>query len=924
MSRLHVLQEKLQGLAESELVNQFVIPLLKTMGYHSVTFHGGPSEGGKDVIAWGKDKFDNTELCVAQVKLYKPTGKARDERSLSEIVTQLSQAAEKTVPYTDGQEYRPKDILFITPFVIDTRALESRFEGYQAIRHRVTIMDGAKLSQLVNDKLPAEAATLTGSYVALGTAIKAQLNNQVLLSALQYGKTKRLNQIFTDIDFFVGRVSTRLLFQTDFSPSAVSVDASEKEWRAYQRLNDISRRSLGVSILLEGIEEVQANVEHEENLRSAYIDKLASIEADLRRAQEVREQKTRSFTEAAADLARSVPELADARKRLDGLFAQRKALPAPPKQRKVRGASAGAKSPHAALNSEIAKLETLIKHLEAPLEKERLEQESAVDRVLKVSRSREELQRGEPKPLAFRFTLNGPGLSVALKAKGDLIRGEIQRFNAESPSATELRDFLLQCGDLFRKTDAVLAEASIRKAVGISEGHRLHVGDPNTRMQIPLQLLFDTRLNLCVLGEAGAGKTTSLQICASHRSDSAQFNDLVIFAPLARLIRLWRDESGPNPDRIPNSAKLEEGIATYIQSLDVKLSESDLADSFATGGGLVLVDGIDEAIKDAPALPLIIQKFAERFPKVQVITSSRMTGSYVDDIPFLGITLLPFTDEQLHRFVAQWFEGQVNGAEYVDNIRRHLARHPDVSAIVRNPLLATTLCTLAEHDVPLPESEVRLYEERMRLLLGHYDIHKAISRISSQRTDLETAAKKIALYLHTNRRRDAEKGELQSVLVSVMDLVNRPRVAEVLVSELIDPCNVLVPMTDDGRVGFGHLRYQEYLVALECTTNRAIEVVQYLPDEWWRGALVLFARMNSSLRWLLEQVVEAMSVGASYPTLRAMSDVFPRRLREEYVALINQHLKLDRFLDSRHESSIAGDFSDDDFDDVLDDDEDDA
>jgi hypothetical protein len=273
--------------------------------------------------------------------------------------------------------------------------------------------------------------------------------------------------------------------------------------------------------------------------------------------------------------------------------------------------------------------------------------------------------------------------------------------------------------------------------------------------------------------------------------------------------------------------------------------------------------------------------------------------------------------------VVQWFEGLDKGDEYVGNIRHHLTRHPEVTAVVRNPLLATTLCTLAEHDVPLPESEVRLYEERMRLLLGHYDIHKAISRISSQRTDLETAAKKVAMYLHTNRRRDADVGELQSVLVSAMDLSSRSRVARVLVSELIDPCNVLVPMTDDGRVGFGHLRYQEHLVALECTTNRAIEVVQYLPDEWWRGALVLFARMNSSLRWLLEQVVETMSMRSSYPTLRAMIEVFPKRLRDEYLTVMNQHLRLDQFMDPRDGSSIEDDLPDDDFDEVFDDEEDD-
>jgi hypothetical protein len=49
-------------------------------------------------------------------------------------------------------------------------------------------------------------------------------------------------------------------------------------------------------------------------------------------------------------------------------------------------------------------------------------------------------------------------------------------------------------------------------------------------------------------------------------------------------------------------------------------------------------------------------------------------------------------------------------------------------------------------------------------------------------------------------------------------------------------------MTEDGKVGFGHLRYQEYLAALEIQSNRAINIIEYMDQEWWRGVLVFSHR----------------------------------------------------------------------------------
>ena len=63
-------------------------------------------------------------------------------------------------------------------------------------------------------------------------------------------------------------------------------------------------------------------------------------------------------------------------------------------------------------------------------------------------------------------------------------------------------------------------------------------------------------------------------------------------------------------------------------------------------------------------------------------------------------------------------------------------------------------------------------------------------------------------------------------------------------------------MTEDGKFGFGHLRYQEYLVAQELLLNRGIDLISLLADPWWRGAFVLFAQMNENVHWLIEEAVQ--------------------------------------------------------------------
>jgi hypothetical protein len=200
---------------------------------------------------------------------------------------------------------------------------------------------------------------------------------------------------------------------------------------------------------------------------------------------------------------------------------------------------------------------------------------------------------------------------------------------------------------------------------------------------------------------------------------------------------------------------------------------------------------------------------------------------------------------------------------------------------------------LEENGVPLPDSELRLYDERMRLLLGHYDVHKQISRITSQRHDLERISQKIAFHFQISGRREEDRDILYKIAFqSLKNSISKEK-SDIVVDELIDPCNILVPMTEDGKFGFGHLRYQEYLTALELRNNRGIQIAPLLKQEWWRGVFILFSQLDDNIEWLINSAVISDGLRGCEATIKAMIDIKPNSEREKLYHLLDMHKTLD-------------------------------
>jgi len=375
-----------------------------------------------------------------------------------------------------------------------------------------------------------------------------------------------------------------------------------------------------------------------------------------------------------------------------------------------------------------------------------------------------------------------------------------------------------------------------------------------------------------------------------HREDSS--DKLIFWIPLAGLVQnclslgdlsaCWLQED------------FEKSIHSYLHHIGIQVDLDEFLLTLKTRKVVFLFDGIDEAIKPAPSLPKTIGQLAEKYKdNIQVIVTSRMSGEYLNEIPFFAITLLPFTPEQRDRFIAQWFQNDPDPG-VIERIKKHLEKNQAIADIITNPLLATTLCVLAKHKLPLPRTEINMYNDRIKLLTGHYDNMKNIlSRVTVTPQTLELFAQKLAFYFHYNTIREAYMSDLQVDIRKITQNEIDADEAKIALRELADPCNLLVPMTEDGKFGFGHLRYQEHLAAKELVSNRGIEILPMLKQEWWYGVLILFARMNQKLLWLIKAMGDQQECSNYQQILEAMIATRPKAEQINLEDLFKKYLILE-------------------------------
>lgn len=869
------IEAKAKEIDENDFTKTYLLPLFKTLRYDKVDFYGGFDEKGKDIIAWERDRFESISLTVAQVKYYKPTARAGDKSAFGAVVTQLQQAFEKEVPFTDGNKYLPASIILITPFIIDTRALETRFEVISNLKNaRIKVLDATELAKLLAKNLPELTNEIVGKQSVCNSATLNTLTNIDLKNALNSSNLREISDIYCDLDFAVGKTTSRLFFSFEFMPQKKLVTVTINDWQRFSDISKSCENVFGAKLISDELSKIEKRFRDIlvlNNKINERVDKLQEKIAALGIEEFIDAIIDRGLLERSDDIRDIVLEM---HRRRNKYNSTEKKLADSYKLYLI-----DTKNNIYQLISNQSKIDsdglvTLLRNFESvQRDYEKLE--------VKIIN---ELSKRKPETLEVAF--DGTLLSKKLKEKQSHLQEMLSSLELENTDIEQTSRIVEECFIILREADSVLSHSTVADFIGISRDQVYRPVSSMDRISVSVHKLFQTRNSFVLYGEAGAGKSTTLQTY-TRKLISDVPSRLVYYIPLSKA---FNSVASQVVDDVDYGNKIVEAIIKYLETIGISTNCAIFAEQLKGGNCILILDGIDEVIEKVPWIIKGITTICERFPKSQMLLSSRLTGNYIDQIPFFSLTLLPFTDPQRHKFFTLW----LNDQSKVVRLEQHLSENPELNEIVRNPLLATLLCSLADHEAPLPDNEIKIYEERMNLLLGLYDIHKKSVRISSHSSDLWRVARKTAYILHAYEKRHAKREFLLSELCERLEGKVQPEIIRNAFSELIDPCNILVPMTEDGQIGYGHLRFQEYLAACELQSNRGVSPIHFLKKPSWKGALVLFSKMTDDIEDIIAQLAEKDSLTRYIDILSLMLEVRPLKERQALMEIIQQHVELDK------------------------------
>lgn len=912
----------LQSLSEADLTRQVLQPLLLKSGYHKVEYHGGVYEEGKDMICHRVDEFGDQVLTVIQVKKYRETVGAKAADTFSELVTQLQQAIEKPIYCLEG-EVKPDSVVFITPYSINARSLASRFEKYDSLKNRgMKIIDGPKLVVMILKNMPEYVAKHLPGYVIeagfksgrLLELMRKLLDNSPLMAALRSSSHVAVRDFYTDIDFSLGKGTTKSFFET----AAVSGDPhlgvtlNRHEWNALKEIDRVVKASYGFSLILQSYSEIESSAGNDWDQYQKYKDsrgnyQLVKIKVreqgeefseicritkqrvskaklhlkdcidDINECSEQLRCKRLELGEAcdSVEVSEMLKEMEELKERAACL--ERCANVEPHSinviisamLRSVRNVSEDGvvdiEASRLAWFTQLSLIEEVC-GVDSGVYLEKFREYEANERLLAQWESSEWANAQVPEPEQFHPTLDVGALSKRLESVKCEIVGKIADFRRGEPSSNALRAFIVKCQQQLAVVDVLFANKTIADALGVASGQA--TTPSQCRLEMSIQRVFATRVSLAVLGDAGAGKTTSLQMYAMRLSEDSELCNDWMFIPLGRMVSSFGNSSLTNSSTAIEN--IEAAICRFLQVLGLDIDGHAFQMWLRERPRVLLLDGVDEAIRYAPWVTGGIAALAEKYPGTQIVVSSRLSGMGIGErLPIMAVTLLPFNDRQQEAFIRA--RCGASEMKVADVVMRHVKTHGVIREVIRNPLLATVMCEIAMVGMDLPLSEVRLYGDRMSLLTGTLDTHKLVpTRVTTRQDDLIMIASKIAFWLHTEACREEGREVLYQIASERCQPGITAKAACRAVDELADVCEVLVPMTGDGKLGFGHLRYQEFLVACEMTRQQWRDLYKYLDSEWWHDSFVLFAQMYDRLDKMFVDIAENGLLGKSRRVVESM------------------------------------------------------
>jgi len=365
--------------------------------------------------------------------------------------------------------------------------------------------------------------------------------------------------------------------------------------------------------------------------------------------------------------------------------------------------------------------------------------------------------------------------------------------------------------------------------------------------------------NLVIVGVPGSGKTTLLKHLALKTCKENLDKQERICVPV--------------PITLRELSESEKDLRGYIEVVFEKYHfpkakefvESDLN----KGKCVLLLDGFDELAtkKRQEKIVAEIREFIEKYPRCQIIVTSRIAGYHEELSSFTKLELLEFDDKQIEQFIENWF-GETN-QEKAQSMYRAIKENEQIKKLARNPLIIAIIAIIYEEDEELPQKRAKLYERCVEVLLSKWDVQKKLkNRYPAEKK--EFILRRLALYAHNNNKRVLTEPEvIQELLRYFPHIWLRKEDAKSFLDEIWQRSYLLRQIAMDS-YDFLHLSFQEYFTALELR-ERGDEgiaiVIEHLLEPWWEEPTLLYAGLSKDATTLIRRIQDEVPEDIFYSNL---------------------------------------------------------
>lgn len=790
--------KKLCEMKEDDFTKEIIKPLFESMGFEKVEFNGGPYERGRDLIAQRRmPPKREMYLVYVQSKKIGNSQNVNDSAKISSLIHQLRQCCKKGVTDHEGKTVYPDDVYLACPENLSNRFMEELEEQFFNDPKRILPYDGAKIIADIKEFNPSLLEKLVDIEGSLVGRPDFNLVNSELVSALKSNNESGLKDFYSDLSFFVGTFDSNLLFHLDINFQRQKINFCESDWpRVKEEVYEV-QKAHELSLFTEDLKTVEDRFEKE---KEAY-----ESEENLKRIADCKSIQA-SCNEYDILINKS----------LDLLSATLTRLTLSPKT-VLEGDEACVKEVYSTMRGLVAdysdeRVPDI--HFDKESKYSKFYEESQHLSLLLTSRERlkENLGNIENKVVSEPFytaSINSDAITRKIEWYREKYFSSVDDVNSGRLGAVELKGFLKETEKALSFINKLRDEQFFLSQLVRFDGDRKH----QDRVSISPKEIFSTGHDIAVYGGAGVGKTTTLYAYVDMQYENGADN--LIIVPLNKIVDRYREIQREAKGKDFFKDNLLEKLVLMSKGVFPSAEHLEEASRILARDLTLVLDGLDEVYSSIPAIIPAISSFKKKNPRSQLIISSRDCVSYLNDIEFLGITLLPFTEDQLKKFVVGWLKDPKKSSKLVESIESR-----GLYEYIKTPLLATITCSLVERGISIPATEYEIYAERLRLLTGEYDTHKRIERQKNKGEVLRRCAIKIGFYFHQQGVRGLGESKIINFLSMSLGENYEERLLVSSFEELVDPCGVMAyePLTNT--YTFGHFRFQEYLASEELKLNR--------------------------------------------------------------------------------------------------------